>query len=184
MKLSTLYSLPFTAPSWSEVERANPRLAVFYASIVLPLSLLPPAMLYLEGATFFSPWLANAATRDWGTLAIDFFITEVICLALMGWFIRKMADAEDFRMNNHDAYLLAGVAPIPLWLSSLGMLVPSLALNVVISLIAFGLSCGIIYHGVSGFTHNQENVRAAGVAHTVMSAGLLAWVLLLVMIVL
>ncbi len=87
-------------------------------------------------------------------------------------------------MDYHDAYLLAGIAPIPLWLSSLGLFVPSLGFNAVLSLAALGLSCGIIYHGIEGLCHTREDVTAASIVQTVIGAGLIAWALLLMLVVL
>ncbi len=185
MKLTAIPTLPFTVdPGWTEIDRIHPRLARLYAGVVLPLSLLPPALLYLKGAAFFSPWLPEAAHKDWAVLALAFFITELISLIVMGWFIREAAAMNDLAIDDHDAFLLAGVAPIPLWLSSLGLLTPGLGFNVALSMAAFALSCGIIHNGVAGLAHTRETVQTAAVAHAVMSAGLMAWILLLLVIVL
>lgn len=185
MKLSDISSLPFsTTTGWAEIEHNSPRLFSLFAGIILPLSLLPPVMLYLYGATFFSVWLPDANTKNWGVLATDFFLTEVVTLLVMGWFIQIAAATKNLILSKHDAYLLAAIAPIPLWLSSLGLLVPSLAFNVAISLAAFALSCGIIYNGVARLCHTREQVVASSVVYAVISAGLLAWVMLLLVIVL
>jgi hypothetical protein len=62
--------------------------------------------------------------------------------------------------------------------------VPSLGFNAVLSLAALGLSCGIIYHGIEGLCHTREDVTAAGIVQTVIGAGLIAWALLLMLVVL
>ena len=183
MKLNAITSLPFSAtPGWIEIERIHPKLLTLLALVVLPLSLLPPLMLYLKGAAFFSQWLPDAAGKDWGMMGTAFFLIEMVSLVIMGWFIRNAAEMDGLSITNHDAYLLASLAPIPLWLSSLGLLVPSLAFNAVVSLTTFALSCGIIYNGIAGLCHTREQVVAASVVHAVISAGLLAWVILLLLL--
>lgn len=185
MKLTALSSLPFAAtPGWSEIEQTHPRLLPLFAGIILPLSLLPPVMLYLKGAAFFGQWLPAAAGKDWVVLGTAFFLTEMVTLIIMGWFIRAAAEMDELSITDHDAYLLASLAPIPLWLSSLGLLVPSLMFNAGLSVMAFALSCGIIYNGIAGLCHTREQVVAASVVHAVISAGLMAWVMLLLVIVL
>ena len=101
----------------------------------------------------------------------------------MGWLIKLVAESNRLKIDHHDAYLLAAIAPIPLWLSSLGLLVPNLALNAGLSLAALGLSCVIIYHGVEGLCHMREDVTAA-IVQSVISASLIAWSLLVAMVML
>lgn len=185
MKLSTLTHLPLSADQgWPEIERMHPRLVRLLAFIVLPLSLLPPLMLMYAGNVHPEMFPAQLADKEWGTVAGVFFLAEVGTLAFMGWLIRQVAQTSGLRIDYHDAYLLAAIAPIPLWLSALGLFVPSFAFNVVLSLVALVLSCGIIYHGIEGLCHTREDVSAAGVVQTVIGAGLVAWALLLMLLVL
>jgi hypothetical protein len=115
---------------------------------------------------------------------VVFFLAEMLTFLGMGWLIKQVADSNRLKIDRHDAYLLAAIAPIPLWLSSLGLLVPSLAFNAALSLVALGLSCGVIYHGIEGLCHMCEEVTAAAIVQTVIGAGLAAWALLLVMVML
>jgi hypothetical protein len=185
MKLSTLSQLPFSADrGWPEIERVHPRLAKLFAFMVLPLSLLPPAMLIYAGTHYPEVFLQQAAGRDWGPIAGVFFLAEMVTLLVMGWLIREVAQSNGLHIDNHDAYLLAAIAPVPLWLSSLGLLVPSLTFNAILSLVALGLSCGIIYRGIEGLCHTREDVSVAGIVQIVIGAGLIAWALLLMLAVL
>lgn len=185
MKLSTLSQLPLSADrGWPELERIHPRLAKLFAFIVLPLSLLPPAMLYYAGTHHPEALLPQAAGRDWALIAGVFFLAEMVTLLVMGWLIREVARTNGLRIDSHDAYLLAALAPIPLWLSSLGLVVPSMAFNVILGVVALGLSCGIIYHGIEALCHTREDVSAAGIVQIVIGAGLIGWALLLMLAVL
>ncbi|MCU0812378.1 MAG: YIP1 family protein, partial [Thiobacillaceae bacterium] len=168
MKLSALHQLPLSADrGWPDIERLHPRLVRVFAFIVLPLSLLPPIMLQYVGHAYPEVFLPQAADKDWNLIAALFFLAEAATVLGMGWFIRQVAGTQGLHIDYHDAYLLAGIAPIPLWLSSLGLLVPNLAFNVVLSLGALGLSCGIIYHGVEALCHTREDVTAAGIVQIV-----------------
>lgn len=185
MKLSALSQLPFSADrGWPDIERLHPRLVKLLAFIVLPLSLLPPAMIYYAGTTYPEAFLPQAGGKDWGVIAVLFYLVEVATVLGMGWLIKEVARTAGLPIDAHDGFVLAGIAPIPLWLSSLGLLVPSLGLNVLLSLAALGISCGSIYHGIEGLCHTREKVVAASVVQTVIGAGLIAWALLLMLVVL
>lgn len=50
-------------------------------------------------------------------------------------------------------------------------------------LAALGVFCGIVHHGIEGLCHTREKVVAASVVQTVIGAGLIAWALLLMLVV-
>lgn len=185
MNLVSLTKLPFsTTQGWPELETIHPGLLKVFAFVVLPLSLLPPAMLYYAGSNYPDVFLKGAAGKDWGEIALVFFVAEMLTFLGMGWLIKQVAESNQLKINYHDAYLLAAIAPIPLWLSSLGLLVPSPAFNAALSLVALGLASGIIHHGVEGLCHTREDITAGTIVQTVIGAGLIAWALLLVMMML
>lgn len=185
MRLSTLTRLPVsTEHGWPEIEDLHPRLGKLFAFLIMPLSLLPPLMLYYAGSLHPGIFPAHFADKDWGGIAVLFFLAEMGTVAFMGWFIREVAQTNRMHIDYYDAYLLAALAPIPLWLSALGLFVPSLAFNAGLAIVALGFSCGIIYHGIMGLGHTREDVAAAGLVQTVIGAGLVAWALLLLLIVL
>jgi hypothetical protein len=117
-------------------------------------------------------------------IAVVFFLAEIVTFLLMGWLIREVSKTNGLHIDNHDAYLLAAITPIPLWVSSLGLLVPSLVFNAILSLVAMFLSCSIIYRGIEGLCHTREDVSAGGIVQIVIGAGLIAWALLLMLVVL
>lgn len=182
MSLISIVKLPLSAEQgWPELERVHPRLVRVFAFIVLPLSLLPPAMLYYAGNHHPELFAMMTGDKDWGMVAAVFFGAELATLAGMGWLIRQVAASAGLTIDYHDAYLLAAIAPIPLWLSSLALLVPSLAVGALVALVALALSCGIVYHGIEGFCHMREDVTAASIVQVVIGAGLVAWALLLLL---
>lgn len=167
---------------WPELAVIHPSVAKIFAFLVLPLSMLPPVMLYFSGTHYGDEFLSGFSAKPWALIATLFFVAEMMTFIFMGWFIKAIAEANSTAIDTHDAYMLAAISPIPLWLSSLGLLVPSLLFNAVVSLVALGLSCSIIYHGIYALCHMHEEVVAASITQTVIGAGLIAWALLLVMI--
>jgi hypothetical protein len=180
MTLSSLYRMPLSAErGWPELARLHPGLGRLFATLVLPLALLPPLMLYYAGTRhpeIFPPVIGHKA---WGEVAVVFFVAEIVTLLAMGWLVRQVAGSHGLAIDSHNAYLLASIAPVPMWLSALGLLVPSFAFAVAVALVGLALSCGLVYHGFEALGRTREGVVAAGVVQIVIGVGLIAWALLL-----
>ncbi len=180
MSLLSLAKLPLsTDQGWPELIRRHPGMLKVFSFLVLPLSLLPPAMLYFAGTHYPEAFLQTAGGKDWGTVAAVFFLAEMGTFLTMGWLIRQVAQTNALAIDYHDAYLLAAIAPVPLWLSSLGLLIPDLSFNVVLSVISMGLSFALLYHGLQALGRRRDEIIAAGIVQIVMGAGLIVWALLL-----
>ncbi len=168
---------------WPELERLRLPLARFLTLVILPLSLLPPVMLYHAGSNYGEAFGIGFGSKPWGVIASVFFFTELITVLLMGWLIRQVALSHKLQISTHDAFMLASIAPIPMWLSSICLLLPSIALDAFIAFVALAAGCGILYHGILALCHMQEEVSAAEITQTVLGAGIICWALLLVLIV-
>jgi len=178
----SLVKLPLSSSEgWPDLIQRRPGMLKVFGLLVLPLSLLPPAMLYFAGTHHPEVFPGAGVERNWLGVAVVFFLAEMVTLLGMGWLIRQVAATNSFAIDYHDAYLLAGIAPIPMWLSSLGLLVPDLTFNVLFSMFATALSCALIYQGVQALGRRHDEVIAAGIVQTVIGAGLVAWALLLVL---
>ncbi len=181
MDLISLARLPLTAEEgWPELARRRPALHQYLLLVALPLSLLPPAMLYLAGTHDPEAILRWAQHKDWTEVAVVFFLAEWATLLGMGWLIRQAAATYSLSIDYHGAYLLAGIAPVPMWLSSLGLLIPSLWTNALISALGLGLACALMYQGLKALGRRREEIVAASIVHIVIGVGLIAWALLLV----
>lgn len=165
---------------WLELERQHPRLLSVIVFLVLPLSLLPPVMLYHAGTSFGDALIKGWSAKPWADIALMFLAGELIAFAVMGWLIKSVATTATAQISYHDAYLVAAVAPVPMWLSALALFVPNLAFNALVALTGLGAACALMYHGVYALCHMEDEVKAASVTHTVMAAGMVAWALLLV----
>lgn len=180
MNLLALARLPLSADQgWPELARRRPTIRSIFSFLVLPLSLLPPALLYFAGTHYPDAFLHSSQQKDWPAVAIVFFLAEMGTFAAMGWLIKQVAQSNALKIDYHDAYLLAAIAPVPLWLSSLGLLIPDLLANMVISTTAMGVSCALMYQGLLALGRRREEIVAAWVVQIVIGAGLIAWALLL-----
>lgn len=185
MNIALLPQMPFSSTKgWQELEKLHPSVVKVFLMLAVPLSLLPPVMLYYAGTHYGDLLLPGSDAKPWGMIAEIFFLAEMITFGAMGWLIREVASTYKAEISLHDAYLLAAICPIPLWLSALALLVPSLAFIAATSLVALGLSCAIIYHGIYAFCHMHEEMQAAGLTYTVMGAGIVAWVFLMLLVIL
>lgn len=182
MNIASLAKLPLsTEQGWPELARRRPALLKVFALLVVPLALLPPLLLYYAGTQHPEVFLQVGRDKDWLTVASVFFMAEIATVLAMGWLIKQVAASHAMAVDYHDAYLLAAIAPVPMWLSSLALLVPSLAFTAAVSVAALGLSCVILYRGIQALGRRREEVVAAAIVQIVIGAGITAWALLLVL---
>ena len=165
------------------LESTSPPLAILASSFILLLSLLPPLLLYYAGTHYGDAFSVGLGGKPWATIAIIFFLVEMLTFLGMGWFIVQVAAVHKTQISTRDAYMLAGIAPTPLWLSSLALLVPSLAFNAAVIFIALAASFSLIYRGLYELCDMHEGTTAAGITQTVMGAGMIVWALLLIIVV-
>jgi len=165
---------------WDEMIRIHPSITRLFAIVVLPLSLLPPAMIVYAAGRYGDIFALGVSTQQWYTAAGIFFVAELLTVPAMAWLIHLiLTRAYDVRAEYHECFTLAAIAPIPLWLSSLALFVPSLAFNVVIGILALFGSTGLIYHGVYTLFHMRENLQAFQMATVIAGTELFAWLVLM-----
>ncbi len=164
---------------WDEVIRIHPSIARLFALLVLPFSILPPAMIYYAGSNYGDVFAAGVLPAQWQSAAAIFFVAELLTVPAMAWLIHIVLKTNDVAAGYHECFTLATIAPIPLWISSLALLVPSLIFNIVVGAVAMCCSFGLIYHGTYALFGMHENLRAMQMASVISGAGLFAWLLLM-----
>ena len=180
MNLHALSRLPISVDDgWPELIRIRPGLLNILALLVLPLSLVPPLMLYWAGTHQPEMFPPELRAKPWVEVAATFFVAELVTLAAMGWLIRRVARGYGLEVDYHDSYLLASITPIPMWLSALGLLVPTLLFAAVVAVAGLVMSCAILYHGIQAYCRTRQDVAAAGLVRTVLGLGFAAWCALL-----
>ena len=164
---------------WDELVKHHPSVLRIFFLVVLPFSLLPPAMIYWAGGNYGDVFVADVSPQQWHTAAGIFFLAELLTVPLMAWLMQLASRANDVAADYHDCFTVAALAPIPLWLSSLALFVPNLAFGVAVGALALACSLALTYRGVYSLLHMHENIRAFQMATVVTGAGLLAWLLLM-----
>ncbi len=177
--------LPFTRQAgWKELQSRKPSIPLLAWTIVLPMSLLPPIMLFYAGTHYGDDFVAGFGDHPWRFITTILFLAELLTFFVMGWLIHAVVNGtQELTIDYHDAYLLAALAPLPLWSSAIVLLIPSLLLNALAVLVALGISCSLVYHGLQALCERSDNdVNTMSAAYTIMAAGVLAWGLLMAIV--
>jgi hypothetical protein len=187
MRALTFLKLPFNhREGWKELQASSPSIPLLAWLVVLPMSLLPPVMLYYAGTHYGDAFMAGFADREWRFITTIIFLAEILSFFVIGWVIYAVVNGtEELSISYQDAYLLAVLVPLPLFISSLALLAPNLLFNVVVILTALGISCSLIYHGLQALctcTHRDFDVATISATYTIMAASALGWGILFAVI--
>ena len=164
------------AEGWDWLMRIHPSVARMYLTYVIPMSIIPPAMLIYASRTYTDiPMLQISADKALFIAAV-FFITELIMVPIMGRVVQSIGNVDDAHPPYHDAFALAAVVPTPLWLAPLALFIPNLYFAMVVMLFALGASAALIYQGVDRVFDLTDEGKTLLVAGSVFAAGLVAWV--------
>jgi hypothetical protein len=164
---------------WDELIKVHPSISRIFFLLVLPFSLLPPAMIFYAGGNYGDVFAAGVTPGQWHASAAIFFLAELLTVPLMAWLMHLVSRANDVAAGYHECFTLAAIAPIPLWLSSLVLFVPNLAIGVAVGAVALLGSLGLTYRGVYALLHMHDDIRALQMATVITGAGLFAWLLLM-----
>lgn len=185
MNVLTFFKMPFShRVGWQELQASSPSIPALAWCVVLPMSLLPPVMLFYAGTHYGDAFMMGFADKEWRFITTILFLAELLTFFIMGWVIHAVINGtEQLSISYPDAYLLATLAPLPLWLSAVALWVPSLLFNIVAVMAASGVSCSLIYHGLQALcTRKDLDVVTISATYTIMSAGILGWGVLLAVI--
>ncbi|RBP33529.1 uncharacterized protein DUF1282 [Marinobacter pelagius] len=184
MNITQLARLPFSGNgAWSELRRLNLSIPFLAWVVVVPMSFLPPVLLYYAGTQYGDGFIQGFGGKEWRFITTILFLAELLTFFVMGWLIHAVLDSHKLEVSYQDAYLLAAIAPLPLWLSSLALLVPALAVSVVAVFAGLFLSCALVYQGLRSICERKDNdVEMMSATYTVMAASLLAWGVLMAMV--
>ena len=163
---------------WDELIRIHPSIGRLFAWVVCPLSLLPPIMIAHAGGSYGDIFAPGVTPEQWRVAAAIFLLAELLTVPTMAWIIHLVTRANDVATDYHACFTLAAIAPVPLWLSSLALLMPNLLANVVVGGLALLCSAGLIYHGVYALFGMRDDLKAMQMATVIAGAGLFVWLLL------
>ncbi|MBL8470291.1 MAG: DUF1282 family protein [Rhodocyclaceae bacterium] len=168
---------------WKDLARAHPGVAKMTLFLVAPMSLLPPLMnaysqIVHPGRVtpLVEPALGGGELLLVGAV---FFAIELAMVALMAVYIQRLGESVGVSPSYEEAYALAAVAPVPLWLASLALFVPNLAFNVLAVAVAWVGSVALIRHAVRPLFKVQDLGRAHHMSNSITFAGVGVWLCLM-----
>lgn len=165
-----------SSEGWDELVR-SPVLRLF-VFLVVPCSLLPPLMLEYAGGHVGAVLLPHASGLEWRNAALFFLVAELMSVPLMAWAIQSVAGSKGIATAYHDAFALAAVAPVPLWLSSLSLFLDQPFLIAAIVALGVAGSMVLVCRGVAVLLKIKEALVAFDIAYVVAALGLAAWAFL------
>lgn len=166
---------------WTDVVRIHPTILKLFILLVVPLSLVPPLMLEYAGRHFGTTLFPHTSVQAWSVAALCFLVAELLTVPLMAWGIKSVANSRGIACDYHDAFTLAAIAPIPLWLSALVLFSSNLMMIIAMTVLGVAGSVLLIFRGVEGILKVKEGIVAFEVAYIVTALGLIAWTLLIVL---
>lgn len=164
---------------WSDIERSHPPSRSLLFGLVMPFSVLPPAMFaFAEMANPGAVFPLSVPAMTGSQLLVSgmvLFAVQIAMVSFMAMLIQRMTISQDHDPGYENAYVLAAIAPVPLWLSSFAMFVPSLAINVLVVAAAWFASAALIRHGVRPMLKVDDAQKAHYISNLVTATGVLAW---------
>lgn len=168
---------------WDTLRQKHPTATATLLKLVLPAVMLPVAMILYAASHHGDYYAPGTPASAWIVVAELFFVAQLASVPLMALVIQSAAASRHRRSSFDRCFQLAATSAIPLWLSSLTLLVPSILFNA--TCVAGGLvaAFSLMYHGLPAMIGEEEGVDAMGLAHTVMAVGATLWILLCALVI-
>jgi hypothetical protein len=141
----------------------------------VPLSLVPPAMIYYAGVTYRAGLLPELSVMQLQGIGVMFYLAELVMTLVVAFVIQRMGDLVDIKPAFDDAYKLAVVVPTPLWLAPLFMFIPSFMLNLSVGAAALIFSGMLIFYSVPSILKIEEKGHAILLSGSILAAGMVGW---------
>jgi len=171
---------------WQDLIQVHPSVARLFTMYVMPMSLIPPVMfvysMLVTPGSVFPALVPEISAGEVMAVAIAFYLASLAMVGLMASIIQQMGDVVDVKPAYEDAFMLAAVAPTPLWLSALALFIPFTWVNGMVVALAWVASAALIYHGVYPLFKLEDTSKARVMGSFVLMAGVIAWIALLVVL--
>jgi hypothetical protein len=166
---------------WEWLMRMHPSVAKVFTLYVMPMALIPPAMILYAVSAYGEQMLSGVSMAHAWRIAVLFYVCELVAVPVMAGVIQRLGEVVDARPEYHDAFAFASVVPTPLWLSPLALFIPSLTLMGVVMAVALFVSGLLIYEGNYRVFRLDDEGKSRLLASAVLGAGLVGWVALMVL---
>jgi hypothetical protein len=166
---------------WNWLMKEHPPVAKLFILYVMPMSLIPPVMLFYAWLAYSDVLPGNISNNGALGLVTFFYLAELVAVPIMGLVIQKLGSVAGVRPTYQDAFTMAAIAPTPLWLAPLLLFIPKLWIVVVAIFLSLCGAALLIFEGVNRVFDIEEEGHAVLLAGSIMAAGLVAWVTMMVM---
>ena len=178
LKLFWLFFRPTNA--WQELMQSPPSVHQLYLLHVLPFSLILPVMIYIAGTRHSVLFLDLLPGNKLAIVAVAIFIVQLVAVPVMAVIIRQLTEIIEVHSLYKDAFILAAIAPTPLWMAPVFLIVPDILVNIAITSWAMMASAGFIYYGIPAVFKLKEQGRSLLLFGGILMAGVVAWAFLMV----
>lgn len=184
MNPATLFQLFFSPTrGWQKLLQSQPSIHRLYMLHVIPFALIPPIMIYFSGkhhgdALFDLIHLIPANRLI--IVSVSFFLVQLVVVPVMASIVRQLSEIAEIHPSYRQGFILAAVAPTPLWMAPIFLFVPDILVNIGITCLAMMASAGFIYFGIPVVFGIEEKGHALLLFGAVLMAGVIAWGFLMV----
>jgi hypothetical protein len=177
----TLFRLFFTPTNgWKDLIQSQPSIHRLYLSHVIPFALIPPLMIYIAGRTHSELFFDLLPGNKLIIVSVAFFLVQLVVVPAMASIVRQLAEVAEIHPSYKDAFILAAVAPTPLWMASIFLIVPDILVNIGVTSLAMMASAGFIYYGIPVVFKIKEQGHALLLFGAILIAGVIAWGFLMI----
>ena len=176
MHLTTLFKL-FWSPTagWQELLETKPSIPRLFSLHVVPLACIPPLMIFFAAKSSSTFLLVDMLSpHKLALVGLIFFMIQLMAVPLMALVIKQLGEIANIQPSYQSAFTLAAVAPTPLWLSALILLVPNFLVLVTLGSLALMASGGLIFYGLPVVFGIKDKDNAVMYFGGIMIAGTIA----------
>ena len=146
----------------------------------LPLSLVPPLMLYYAGTHYQIEYLSLLKGDLLQTVCGIFFLAEQAMLFLMAAAVQRIGETllsptGEFEPSYENSLKLSAIGATPMWLAPLVLFVPNLTIALLVAPLALIASAAMIFQGTPAIFGIEERTRAALYSTAIVFAGIVGW---------
>jgi hypothetical protein len=164
---------------WDTFTHSHMSVLKLFLRYTVPMSILPPAMIYYAGVTYGGEMLPALSATQLVSIGILFYIVELAMTFAVAYVIQQLGEWVQIKPAFEDSYKLAVVVPTPLWLAPLFLFIPSFMLNLTAGAAALILSGMLIYYSVPPILKVEEKGHAILLSGCILAAGMVAWALMM-----
>lgn len=181
MNPMTLFKLFFKPTAgWESLMASQPSMHRLFLLHVLPFAMIPPVMIYFVGKSHTILFFDLLPGSKLILVSLILFFVQLVVVPVMASIIRQLAEIADSHPTYRESFILAAVAPTPLWMAPVFLVVPDIIVNIGVTSLAMMASAGFIYYGIPTVFKIKEQGHVHLLFGAVLMAGATAWGFLMI----